>query len=169
MEHPMPINTFDELYVHEITDLLDANKQTKPMHEKMLGVATADSLKAALSDAVAGIDRGINALEKLCNRHNGRGATSTCKAMKGLVEEAEAHCINEAFGDPSVRDASIISQAQRMNHYALAGYGTAAAFAKALGHSDDVAILRTQLRHIHSGDERLTRIAESGINQDAKN
>lgn len=165
----MPINTLDELYVLEIKDLLDANKQTKPMHQKMLSVATAESLKAALSDAVTGIDQGISALEKLSNRHDGRGATSRCKGMQGLVEEAEAHCINKEFGDPSVRDASIISQAQRMNHYALAGYGTAAAFAKALGHSDDVAVLREHLRQIHSGDERLTEIAEGGINQDAKN
>ena len=165
----MPINTLDELYLHEIKDLLDANKQTKPMHQKMLSVASADSLKAALADAVAGIDNGISALEKLCKRHDGRGAISTCKAMQALVREAEAHCINEAFGDAAVRDASIISQAQRMNHYALAGYGTAAAFAKALGHSDDVAVLRTHLSHIHSGDERLTKIAEGGVNRDAKN
>jgi ferritin-like metal-binding protein YciE len=170
-ELSMSINTLDELYLHEIKDLLDANKQAKPIHQKMLSVASADSLKAALADAVAGIDTGISALEELSKRHDGREANSnsTCKAMQGLVREAEAHCINEEFGDAAVRDASIISQAQRMNHYALAGYGTAAAFAKALGHSDDVAVLRRHLSHIHSGDERLTKIAEGGVNQDAKN
>jgi ferritin-like metal-binding protein YciE len=55
----MAINTLDDLYLHEIKDLLDANRQTKPMHQKMLGVATADSLKSALSDAVSGIDNGV--------------------------------------------------------------------------------------------------------------
>ena len=165
----MPINTLDELYVHEILDLLDANKQTKPMHQKLLGIATAETLKEALSDAIAGIEKGISALEKLSNRRDRQGVTSTCKAMQGLVREAEAHCVNEKFGDPAVHDASIISQAQRMNHYALAGYGTAAAFAKALGYADDAAVLTEHLRHIHSGDERLTRIAEGGVNRDANN
>lgn len=165
----MAIDTLDDLYLHEIKDLLDANKQTKPMHQKMLGVATADSLKSALSDAVTGIDNGIKALEKICAGHGEQGTSATCKGMRGLVKEAEAHCLNEKFGDPSVRDASIISQAQRMNHYALAGYGTAAAFAKALGHTDDAAVLQEHLRNIHSGDERLTKIAESGINRDAIN
>jgi ferritin-like metal-binding protein YciE len=163
----MAIDTLDDLYLHEIKDLLDANRQTKPMHQKMLGVATADSLKSALSDAVSGIDNGIKALEKICAGHGEQSTSTTCKGMQGLVREAESHCLNEKFGDPSVRDASIISQAQRMNHYALAGYGTAAAFAKALGHTDDAAVLQEHLRHIHSGDERLTKIAESGINRDA--
>ena len=164
----MPINTLNELYIHEVKDLLDANKQTKPMHQKMLGVANAENLKAALSDAVAGIDTGIAALAEICARHGEQSPKATCRGMQGLVKEAEAHCVNEKFGDPAVRDAAIISQAQRMNHYALAGYGTAAAFAKALGHTDDVAILRKHLGHIYSGDERLTKIAEAGINVEAK-
>ena len=153
----MAINTLAELYINEIKDLLDANKQTKPMHQKMLGVANAESLKAALSDAVAGIDTGISALADICARHGEQTPKATCKGMQGLIREAEAHCVNEKFGDPAVRDASIISQAQRMNHYALAGYGTAAALAKVLGHTDDAAILREHLDHIHSGDERLTK------------
>lgn len=165
----MPINTLEELYLHEIKDLLDANKQTKPMHQKLLGVATNESLKSALSDAVTGIDTGIEALERICDGHGTQVTTETCKGMQGLVREAEAHCLNERFSDPSVCDAAIISQAQRMNHYALAGYGTAAAFAKALGHTDDAAVLQEHLRHIHSGDERLTKIAERDINRDAIN
>ena len=164
----MTINTLDELYVHEIADLLDANKQTKPMHQKMMDVATDASLKTALADAVAGIDTGIAALEQICAHHGERSPNATCKGMQGLVREAEAHCVNEKFGDPAVRDASIISQAQRMNHYALAGYGTAAAFAKALGHTEDAAILKEHLGNIYSGDERLTKIAEGGVNREAK-
>ena len=163
----MTINTLHELYIHEISDLLDANKQTKPMHQKMLDLASAPSLKAALSDAINGIEKGVGALEELRNRHIKQDTNSTCKGMQGLVKEAEAHCIYQSFGNSSVRDACIISQAQRMNHYALAGYGTAAAFAKSLGHTEDVAVLRTHLDNIYSGDERLTRIAEGEINQDA--
>ena len=90
-----------------------------------------------------------------------------CRGMEGLTREARAHAIDAEIADKDVRDASIIAQYQRMAHYAMAGYGTAAAFAERLGRERDTHVLRTCLEQTRSGDHRLTGIAVGQINKEA--
>ena len=80
--------------------------------------------------------------------------------MEGLVAEALKHAVEEAPDDGKLRDCQIIAQYQRMTHYGLAGFGTAAAYAKALGRSDDEAKLKRAVAEIYKGDEMASRLAE---------
>ena len=87
--------------------------------------------------------------------------------MEGLVKEAKAHAIDAEIEDEDVRDASIISQYQRMTHYALAGYGTVLAFARRLGFKDDAEQLQTCLDNTYSGDREMSQLAEGEVNREA--
>ena len=80
--------------------------------------------------------------------------------MEGLVSEARKHIIEETAGDGFLNDLIIIAQYQRMSHYGLAGFGTAAAYAHALGRPDDEATLKSVVSDIYQGDEITTRLAE---------
>jgi ferritin-like metal-binding protein YciE len=88
--------------------------------------------------------------------------------MEGLVNEVDAHVLEADFGDDATRDAMIITQYQRMVHYALAGYGCLLAFANRLNLDQDAAILQKQLDETYDGDRRMTAIAtDGGVNKKA--
>ena len=80
--------------------------------------------------------------------------------MEGLVREAKAHVVDSGSGEDNLNYLLIISQYQRMSHYGLAGFGTAAAYAKALGRLDDENTLRSIVADIYKGDEIASRLAE---------
>jgi ferritin-like metal-binding protein YciE len=88
--------------------------------------------------------------------------------MQGLVEEATKHTGDEAPKKGPLLDAVIIAQYQRMTHYGIAGFGTAAAYASALGLKDDAKKLKAATKDIYFGDEYGTRLAETSVNIDAK-
>ena len=87
--------------------------------------------------------------------------------MEGLVKEARSHGIEEDITDPDARDAMIITQYQRMAHYAIAGYGCLEAFAKRLDLKDDAQKLQKCLDATYHGDKTMTQIATGGINKAA--
>ena len=163
----MSINTLKDLYIDQLQDLYSADKQsldaTKKLHEK----ASDSELKAALEDGVNGISQGMENVKKLIEGHGADPTGEHCKGMEGLVKEAHAHALNADISDKDVLDASIITQYQRMTHYGLAGYGTAVAFAKRLGLSDDQKTLQTCLDNTYDGDRRMTEIATGEVNSAA--
>ena len=106
-------------------------------------------------------------VKSLIEGHKADPTGEFCKGMEGLVKEVKAHAINADITDGDVRDASIIAQYQRMAHYAMAGYGTAAAFAERLGLTNDAATLRKCLDDTQSGDRRMTGIAVGTVNAEA--
>ena len=164
----MSISNLTQLYIHELQDLYSANEQAVSIHRRMADAAKNTELKAALNDAVTGIQNGMKDVKAICQTHNEAAGGMACKGMKGLVEEASAHVFDEEYGDDDTRDAAIIAQAQRMTHYALAGYGTAAAFSRRLGLADDTAKLMQNLDNIYGGDRRMTALAESAVNAAAQ-
>ena len=88
--------------------------------------------------------------------------------MQGLVSEARSHALSEDINDDSARDAMIITQYQRLVHYALAGYGCLVAFANRLEHNGDAAVLQSLLDETYDGDRRMTEIAtKGGVNKAA--
>ena len=90
-----------------------------------------------------------------------------CKGMECLVNEARAHALKEDFSSDAVRDAVIITQYQRMAHYAIAGYGCALSFAKQLGLTDEAQTLHDMLEAAYSGDKTMTEIARQKVNKRA--
>ena len=94
-------------------------------------------------------------------------AKEHCKGMEGLVSEAIKHTVDEAPEQGPVRDAAIIAQYQRMTHYGITGFGTVAAFAKALGLDDDHEQLESAVADMHSSDDLMSELAEAAVNADA--
>ena len=158
----MPMNSLEDLYHDQLQDLYSACKQSLDVTTELGRAATDPDLSKALIDGAQGITEGMDALASLCATHDIDPEGEHCKGMEGLVREARAHALEEDFTDDAVRDAMIITQYQRMVHYALAGYGCLVAFANRLGHDGDAAKLETCLDASYDGDRRMTAIATKG-------
>ena len=163
----MSIQTLQDLYIDQLQDLYSANRQSLKVTEKLAGKAHNPKLQDALKRGVSGIEDGINAVEGLIRKHKADPRGEFCQGMEGLVKEAKAHAIDAEIEDHDVRDASIISQYQRMTHYALAGYGTVLAFARRLQLTDDAEQLQTCLDNTYSGDREMSQLAEGEVNREA--
>ena len=158
-----------DLYVDELKDLWSANDQMSRVVKKLPGKASDEKLKAMLEKSVEGIARHTDILKELIAAQGEKTSKEHCKGMEGLVEEAKKHALSsEAPKKGPVRDAVIIAQYQRMTHYGIAGFGTAAAYAEALGLKEDVAKLNQATKEIYNGDEYGTRLAETTVNLKAK-
>ncbi|MEM8756400.1 MAG: DUF892 family protein, partial [Planctomycetota bacterium] len=117
----MAITTLKDLYTHELQDLYSANSQSLELHRTLDNTCTNDDACDKMAAVIDGIKNGIDAVKSICDRHGISPDGEVCKGMAGLVTEAKAHAIDADIEDDSVRDASIVSQSNRMEHYALAG------------------------------------------------
>ena len=163
----MTLNTLEDVYHDQLQDLWSANSQALDILTELGQAASDKGLSEALIAGSNGINDGIKKIAEICNTHGIDPNGEHCKGMEGLVSEAKAHALDAEFGDDSVRDAMIITQYQRMVHYALAGYGCLVAFANRLGHDEDGAILQDCLDKTYSGDRTMTDIATGGVNAKA--
>ncbi|WP_298914849.1 ferritin-like domain-containing protein [uncultured Algimonas sp.] len=164
----MAINNLKELYLAELKDLYDANEQANATIEKLIPAASDSGLKDALKQSITGTKKGNEHLKSILDSHGEGVGNVTCKGMKGLTKEAEEHVLKEEYGDDSVRDAMLISQYQRMAHYAITGYGSVEAFAKRLDLLEDAKKLETCKEETMEGDLKFTKLAQDGINKAAK-
>lgn len=163
----MAINNLKDLYIHELQDLHDANQQANDTVEKLIDAASCSDLQDALKNSIKGTKDGNEQIRSILESHGESVGNKTCKGMKGLTKEAEAHVLKEEFGDDSVRDAMLISQYQRMAHYAITGYGTVEAFAKRLNQLEDAKTLEQCKEQTMEGDLHFTKLAQASINEDA--
>ncbi len=164
----MTIDTLEDLYVEQLKDIYSANSQALDVAKAMAEAATDTDLKDALQAGADGIQAGIDALEGIAARHDEQPSGEHCKGMEGLVKEARAHALDESFGEDATRDAMIITQYQRLVHYAIAGYGCLAAFAARLDLAEDVTALKDCLDASYEGDRTMTELATGGINEEAQ-
>lgn len=154
-----------DLYVDELKDLWSANDQMQRTVKKLVSRAKDEQLIDLLNRSLEGIAKHTATLKALIEAQEGKLSKEHCRGMEGLVEEANKHTSGEeAPKKGPVRDAQIIAQYQRMSHYGLAGFGTAAAYAKALGLKDDTKQLKQATKEIYLGDEYATRLAEASVN-----
>ena len=156
------------LYVEELGDSWSANDQMQKVVKDLAGAAGDSKLKKRLENASDGIRKHTEQIKKLLEDMGEGDAKEHCKGMEGLVKEARKHAIDAKIQDEDVRDVAIISQYQRMCHYGLAGFGTAKAFAEALGKSDHVKKLDKIVSEIYDADENMSDLAERSINLQAK-
>ncbi|EBA11169.1 ferritin-like domain-containing protein [Roseobacter sp. CCS2] len=163
----MPMENLEDVYHDQLQDLWSANTQAVDVVTQLGRAAKDKDLSEALIAGVNGMNDGLQKLAEICNTHDIKPNGEHCKGMEGLVAEAKAHVLDADFGDDAVRDAMIITQYQRMVHYALAGYGCLVAFANRLGHDDDGAVLQECLDNTYDGDRTMTDIAKGGINKAA--
>lgn len=158
-----------EIYTDELKDLWSANDQMQRVLKKVTSKASDASLKDMLTNSQAGIQKHTDVLKELISSQGEKVSKEHCKGMEGLVAEATKHVLEEGPEKGPLLDVVIIAQYQRMTHYGIAGFGTAAAYAKALGLKDDNKKLRDATKEIYSGDEYMTKLAESSVNVQAEN
>lgn len=158
--------TFEDLYFCQLKDLYDAEHQLLEAIPKMIHESHSPELKDGLSDHLKETKLHVKRLESIFSRHNLKPEKETCKAMKGLISECNSE-MKDWKDINSVKDAVIIASAQRMEHYEMAGYGTAKCFAQTLGFSDDVGILEKTLDEEKNADQSLNDIAIGSVNRHA--
>lgn len=163
----MSMNDLNDVYIDQLQDTYSANKQSADITERLVDAAADDELRDALRKGGEGIRAGMEKVAEILRSHDADPEGAHCKGMEGLVKEAEVHPLEEGFGDDGVRDAMIITQYQRMAHYAIAGYGCVAAFARRLELSEEETTLRDCLDACYDGDRKMTDLATSGINKAA--
>jgi ferritin-like metal-binding protein YciE len=156
-----------ETYVDEMRDLWSANDQMQRLMHSMSQKASDKKLKDLLEQSVTGIAKHTDTLKSVLESRGGKIGKEQCKGMEGLVAEAKKHAI-DADLEGSLRDLVIIAQYQRMSHYGLAGFGTAAAYADALGEKDDAAKLRAIVKDIYKADDYTSQLAERAEKAAAK-
>ncbi len=159
------INNLNDLLIHELRDLYSAETQLIKAMPKMAKEATHPELVASFEKHLAETEEQARRLEQVAEKMGFKPGGHTCKAMKGLIEEAKDMIAEEAPDE--VKDAGLIAQAQRIEHYEISGYGTAAALATKLGQKDLVKVLEKTLAEEKKTDVLLTKLAESGINAEA--
>ncbi len=157
-----------DLYTGELQDLWSANDQMAKVVKKMSSKVSDPTLKEMLTKTQDGIARHTETLKQLLEASDERVKKEHCKGMEGLVAEATKHTTEEAPKKGPVLDALIIAQYQRMSHYGIAGFGTAASYAGTLGLKDAVKSLDQATKEIYGGDEYMTKLAETTVNIDAE-
>jgi len=154
----MKIRSLDELFEHELEDLLSAEQQLVEALPKMADAAGEASLKTAFKDHLKETRTHVTRLEKAFKKLGKEPKAHTCKGMQGLIKEGEDVMKNAT--EQAVLDAGLIAAAQRVEHYEIAGYGTARAHAQALGHMELVDLLQTTLDEEGAANKLLTQLAE---------
>ena len=162
----MKINTLQDALVHEMKDLYSAEVQLTKALPKMAKAASHEQLAAAFEEHLAQTKGHVGRLEKALKRLDASTRGDKCKAMEGLIEEGKSTL--ELDADDMVRDALLISIAQKVEHYEIAGYGTARTFAQRLGEDNIASLLEQTLEEELETDRKLTKIAEAAVNPDAE-
>ncbi len=160
--------SLQDVYIDELKDLWSANDQMLKVIKKITSKASDASLKDMLTKSQEGIASHTAILKELSAGQDEKVSKDHCKGMEGLAAEAIKHVVEEGPEKGPVLDVLIIAQYQRMTHYGIAGFGTAAAFAKALGLKDDNKKLRDATKDIYASDAFMTKLAETSVNLEAE-
>ena len=161
----MKLDTLQKLYTEELRDLYNAENQLLKALPKMAKAASSEELKDAFEKHLEQTKGHVERLEQVFEELDETPKGKTCRAMKGLIQEGSE--LLEQDGDESVRDAGIIVAAQKVEHYEIAGYGSARTFAHLLGQNKAAELLQSTLDEESETNELLTRLAESIINPEA--
>jgi ferritin-like metal-binding protein YciE len=162
----MKLETLENLFVHEIKDLLSAEKQLVKALPKMAKGASSEALRAAFEEHLEQTKVHVERLEQVFKMIEKAARAEHCKGMEGLIEEGAE--LLEEDGDSAVKDAALIAAAQRVEHYEIAGYGTARSLAELLGHEKAMSLLQQTLDEEKETDQKLTELAMSEVNVEAE-
>ncbi len=153
----MPNQGLKKLYLDELKDLYNAEQQLVKALPKMAKAASNDELRQGFEEHLEQTRGHVERLQRIFEALDENPKGRKCAGMEGLVKEG-SEIMDEDF-DGAVMDAAIIGAAQRVEHYEIAAYGTAAEFARILGESENVSLLEETLREEKETDEKLTELA----------
>jgi len=162
----MELESLKDLYIHELKDLYSAENQIVKALPKMAKAATHTKLLAGFKEHLEQTKEHATRLEQILGSHDETTRGPKCKGMEGLLKEGD-EMIKEGAAD-AVRDAGLISAAQRVEHYEMAGYGCARTYAQELGDKAGVTLLQKTLDEEAATDKKLSKLAMSTVNLDAR-
>ena len=157
--------TLHEAFVEELRDTYDAEKQLTKALPKLAKAATSAGLKRAFETHLEETRGQIKRLEEVFAGLDEQVRGKHCDGIAGIIEEGKS-IMEEGFAD-STMDACLIAAGQRAEHYEMAAYGTLVAWARAMGHNEAADLLQENLDEEKAADQKLSSLAEGGINQEA--
>lgn len=157
------IQTMNDLFVHQLKDMLYAERQITEALPKMIDKASSAELKQGFQTHLIETREQINRLEQIFRMQNIPVQEVSCPAIDGIIKEANQ--ISGDVADKTVLDAALVAAAQTVEHYEIARYGTLIAWARELGRTDCVSLLQQTLEEEKATDRKLTMMAESRINR----
>ncbi|MGE3275196.1 MAG: ferritin-like domain-containing protein [Vicinamibacterales bacterium] len=158
--------TLHDAFVDEVRDLFDAEKQLVKALPKLAKNASSDELRSALEEHLEETRNHVSRLEQVFEALGQKPRGKHCAGIAGIIEEGGE--VLEQEGDDDVLDAMIIASAQRTEHYEMAAYGTVVAWAEALDMPESARLLQQTLDEEKAADQKLSKLAEQGINQAAR-
>ena len=154
---------FHDAFIDELRDTYDAEKQLTKALAKLAKAATAAPLREAFESHLEETRGQIERLEQVFESLDEKVRGKHCDGIAGIIEEGKS--IMEENFDDATMDACLIAAGQRAEHYEMAAYGTLVAWARAMGHDDAADLLQENLDEEKAADEKLSALAEGGINE----
>ena len=162
----MKLNSLRDLYIAELKDLYDAENRIVKALPKMAEAASSPDLRSAFEEHLQQTQGHVDRLEQVFRKLDETPKGDKCKGIVGIIDEGEDMMDKDAA--PAVSDAALIASAQRVEHYEIAAYGTVRTFARRLGYEDQAQLLNQTLQEEGETDKKLTSLAESYVNEDAR-
>ena len=161
----MAAKSLRDLFIEELRDTYDAEKQLIKALAKLAKAASSPQLRKAFETHREETQGQIERLEQVFESLEEKVRGKHCDGIAGIIEEGKS--VMEEDFDETTMDACLIASGQRAEHYEMAAYGTLVAWAKAMGHDEAAVLLQQTLDEEKAADEKLTALAEGGINQGA--
>jgi ferritin-like metal-binding protein YciE len=161
----MSLDSLEKLFLEELKDVYNAEKQILRALPRMAKAAESPQLEQAFTQHLKETQGQVQRLERIFKDLGQPARGKKCKGMEGLLEEGKE--VLEEEGEPAVIDAALIASAQRVEHYEIAAYGCLRTYASLLGYSEAERLLQQTLAEEGAADQKLSKLGESGINQAA--
>lgn len=157
--------TLHDAFIDELRDTYDAERQIIKALPKMIKACSSEELRAAFESHLEETRGQVERLEQVFELCEEKARGKHCEGVAGIIEEGKT-MMEEEFDDTTM-DAVLIASGQRVEHYEMAAYGTLVAWAREMGHNEAAELLEQTLEEEKAADEKLTTIAEGGINKEA--
>jgi ferritin-like metal-binding protein YciE len=154
----MKVESLRDLYLEQLQDLYNAEQQLIKALPKMAKAASSDELIGAIENHLEETKIQAERIERICEKMGKKASGKKCKAMEGLIKEG-SETLGEDMAE-ELKDAAIIADAQRVEHYEIAGYGCVRAYATTLGDDEAASLLAQTLGEEKAADTKLNKIAE---------
>jgi ferritin-like metal-binding protein YciE len=157
--------TLHDAFIDELRDTYDAERQLLKALPKLAKASTSPDLRSAFEAHLEETRGQVERLEEVFAGLDEKVRGKHCDGIAGIIEEGKS--VMEEDFDEATMDACLIASGQRAEHYEMAAYGTLIAWARAMGHDDAADLLQQNLDEEKAADEKLTTLAEGGINEQA--
>lgn len=160
------INNLGDLFKEQVKDMHSSESQVESNYSKWVDKVQSAELKSIFQQRIQKAKERQQAISKIADAHGFSATGHKCKGTEGLLKEGNDF-LGDAASKSAVLDAGIIANAQRVEHYAIAGYGCAHTYAQVLGHTDVANTLERFADEAGDIDEQMTALAERTLNEQA--